>query len=57
MYDRPPSILTEVQNAIIEAAGAFERRLAIKWEQYRNIIASKARLIPTERRIIQEMHL
>jgi hypothetical protein len=49
--------IPEVQEAIINAAGEFERRLAIKWERYRNIIASKARLIPTERRIIQEMHL
>ena len=38
-----------VQNAIIEAAGEFEKRLAIRLEQYRNVLASKARLIPTER--------
>ena len=48
--------IPEVQNAIIEAAGAFEKRLAAKWGEYRAIITSKARLIPTERKIIQEMY-
>jgi len=46
-----------VQNAIIEAAGAFEQRLATKLDQYNAVLASKARLIPTERRIEMEMHL
>lgn len=48
----------KVQNAIIEASGAFERRLAEKWQRYRDAITTKsARLLPTERRIIAEMHL
>jgi len=44
-----------IQSAIVEAATAFETRLADKWDQYRVAMASKARLIPTKRRIIQEM--
>lgn len=44
-----------IQKAIIEAAGAFEERLADKLETYRETLASQARLIPTERRIEQEM--
>lgn len=44
-----------VQGAIVEAAGAFEARMAIKWEQYRAALKSGARLIPTERRVIQEI--
>lgn len=47
----------KVQNAIIEAAGAFEAQLAEKMEQYHAALASGHRLIPTERRIEQEMHL
>jgi hypothetical protein len=46
----------KVQNAIIEAAGAFEERLAKKMEQYYAILRTNARLIPTERKIIQEMY-
>lgn len=38
-----------IHNAIIEAAGAFEARLAEKLEIYNDLIASDARLIPTER--------
>lgn len=45
----------KVQNAIIEAAGAFEERMAEKMARYRDILASKARLIPTERRVEVEM--
>ncbi len=46
----------QIQEAIIKAASAFEERLAIKMEQYRTALADQgARLIPTERRIIQEM--
>ena len=41
--------------AILEAAAKFETRLAEKMEAYRAALASKARLIPTERRIVQEM--
>lgn len=45
------------QNAIIEAAGEFERRLAVKLEQFKSAMASSARLIPTERKVIQEMYV
>lgn len=44
-----------VQSAIVAAATAFESRLAEKMEAYAATLASKARLIPTERRIIQEI--
>lgn len=44
-----------LQDSILEAAGDFERRLAEKQEKYRKVLSSKARLIPTERRIEQEM--
>jgi predicted phage-related endonuclease len=44
----------EVQQAILTAAAEFEERLAIKLEQYRDVLAT-TRLIPTERRIEQEM--
>jgi putative phage-type endonuclease len=46
-----------IQAAIIAAATAFETKLAEKRAEYEAVIASKARLIPTERRIEQEMHL
>lgn len=45
----------KVQAAILEAAAEFEKRLAVKWERYRDAFAQGGRLIPTERRIIQEM--
>ena len=45
----------KIQNAIVEAASAFEERLAIKMEQYRGSLASDMRLIPTERVVEQEM--
>ena len=44
-----------IQAAIIEAATAFEARLADKLAIYQAALASKARLVPTERKIIQEM--
>lgn len=47
----------KLQNAIVEAAGDFERKLAKKLEDYRAAIASEARLVPTERRIEQEIRL
>jgi predicted phage-related endonuclease len=47
--------LPEVQEAILAAAAAFEARLAEKMGLYRGILNSGARLIPTERRIEQEM--
>lgn len=45
-----------VHDAIIDAAVNFEKRLAEKLATYREIITSDARLIPTERKIEQEMH-
>lgn len=45
----------KVQAAIVEAATAFEERVALRVAQYRDTLASSARLIPTERRIEQEM--
>ncbi len=47
----------EVQEAIVRAAKAFEERLAENWGEYRKAMASNARLLPTERRIEQEMYL
>jgi hypothetical protein len=44
----------KVQNAIVEAAGDFERRIAEKWEIYRQ---ASLGLVPTERTVEQEMHL
>lgn len=43
-----------VQNAIVEAAGEFERRLSEKLEIYR---AASADLMPTERVVEQEMFI
>lgn len=45
------------QTAIVEAATAFEERLAQKMAIYEEVMASKARLIPTERKIEQEMFI
>ncbi len=45
--------MSEIQNAIVEASGEFERRLSEKLEIYR---AASAGLIPTERRVEQEMY-
>jgi len=44
-----------IQEPIVAAAAAFETRLADKLASYRAVIASKARLIPTIRKIHQEM--
>lgn len=46
-----------IQDAIIKAATAFEAKLAEKMDAYHKVLASKARLIPTERRIEQEMFI
>jgi hypothetical protein len=46
-----------IQNAIIEASGAFEARLAVAWEKFNEVVASPARMIPTVRRIEQEMYM
>lgn len=45
----------KVQAAIITAATAFEMRLAQAQERYEALLSSKARLVPTKRRIYQEM--
>lgn len=44
-----------VQEAIVTAATAFEKRLAEKLATYKDVLASKARLIPTVRKIYEEM--
>jgi hypothetical protein len=45
----------DIQDCIVEAATAFEKRLKEKHEKYLSVLASKARLIPTERKIELEM--
>jgi hypothetical protein len=45
----------EMQGKILEAAIAFESRLAVARSEFNAVLSSKARLIPTERKIIQEM--
>ena len=47
--------IVEVQDAIVEAARAFETKLAAKMKRYEAVLQSDARLIPTERRVVQEM--
>lgn len=44
-----------VQAAILEAAAAFEARIAKRLDEYRELLASDGQLIPTERRIEMEM--
>jgi hypothetical protein len=46
----------EVQDAIIEAAAKFEARINQAVAEYQAALASDAKLIPTERRIQQEMY-
>lgn len=46
-----------IQAAILEAASAFEQRVAQRMIEYNSVLASGARLLPTERRIEMEMHL
>ena len=47
--------IEEVQEAIVTAAAAFERRLAQKMERYHATLAAH-RFLPTERRVEQEMY-
>jgi hypothetical protein len=47
--------IAEIQDAIIAAASAFEKRLLEKMEKYEAVLASKARLLPTKRKIREEM--
>jgi hypothetical protein len=44
-----------IQDAVIEAAIGFESRVAVARNEFNAVLASRARLIPTERKIIQEM--
>jgi len=44
-----------IQTAIMTAASAFEQKLADKLAKYEAVIASKARLIPTVRKIEEQM--
>ena len=46
----------KVQAAILDAASAFETRLAAAHDKFMNVLMTKARLIPTERKIYQEMY-
>jgi hypothetical protein len=46
-----------VQTAIVEAAAAFEERLAAKFATYGEALASDARLIPTARKVYEEITL
>lgn len=46
-----------VQEAILTAATGFESRMRAAEKKFHEVLASKAKLIPTERRIEQEMHL
>lgn len=47
----------EIQMAIVEAAAKFEEKLAEKHAAYDNELKINTRLVPTERRVEQEMHL
>lgn len=47
----------KIQAAIVEAAGAFETRLAEKLALYLAVLETNKRLVPTERRVEVEMHL
>lgn len=46
----------KIQAAIVDAATAFEERLATKMATYHATLKSEARLVPTERKIFQEMY-
>lgn len=45
----------EIQEAIVSAASGFEARLAAAMCKYKGVLASKARLIETTRKIYQEI--
>lgn len=45
----------KIQDAIVAAATAFEERLSKALERFDSVMVSKARLIPTERKIYEEM--
>jgi len=46
----------KIQTAILEAVTAFEERLAIAMRKYGEVVSSSKRLIPTIRRIIEEIY-
>lgn len=46
----------KVQTAILEAATGFEKRITEKQTVFESVMASDKRLIPTERKIIQEIY-
>ncbi len=45
----------KIQMAIVDAATAFETRIEAAKERFDSLMASKARLIPTERKVYQEI--
>jgi hypothetical protein len=45
-----------IQAAILDAARAFEKKVAEKWMKYTDALAASRRLLPTGRRIEQEIH-
>ena len=47
----------KVQSAILDAAAIFEERIESRLEEYRERMAGTMRLVPTERRVEQEMIL
>lgn len=47
----------KIQAAIIAAAEEFEHQIATKLGAYQAALSSGARLVPTERRLVQEMYL
>jgi len=46
----------KIQKAILEAVTAFEERLAIAMRKYGEVVSSSKRLIPTIRRITEEIY-
>ena len=47
----------KIQEAIVNAAGEFEARLQKRLDEYNAVLKSPARLVPTERKIEQEMFI
>lgn len=46
----------KVQAAIIQAAAGFEERLAVARQKFDGVLTSDARLIPTERKVYEEIY-
>ena len=57
MYVKRVEPCPDTQAAIVAAATAFEAKIAEKEQEYRATLAGMRRVIETERRIEQEMHL